>query len=89
MLGTFGLFIVLLFCGYQFFQVEPVQIGATKKLIAWATGFLAIFVWLVLMKLWFWLELVKNTVSLEVKRLEQQVALLRQSNKGDANKLPD
>ena len=79
MIGTFALFIALLVCAYQFFQVESTQMNATRSLIGWATGFLAIFMWLVLMKLWFWLELLKNSVTREVKRLELQVALLNKA----------
>ncbi len=83
MIGTMGLLGGLLFCGYQFFQVEPLEAGSTRQWIAWATGFLALFIWLVLMKLWFWLELVKNSVTREVKRLELQVALLNKSRQAE------
>ena len=78
MCGTVVLFLALVVCGYQFFQVEPFMPGATRNLIGWATGFLALFMWLALMKIWFWLELVRNNLSCEVKRLELQVALLSQ-----------
>ena len=73
-MGTFILFATQLWCGYQFFGAET-----TQAMIAWATGFLALFIWLVLMKLWFWLELVRNSVTREVKRLELQVALLNRT----------
>ncbi len=70
-LCSIGLFGVMLFCGYQFFSSE-----STRDMIAWATGCLLLFTWLVMLKLWFWLEMLKNSVTREVKRVELQVALL-------------
>lgn len=75
-LASLGLFGLLLFCGSRFFQVE-----STREMIMWATGFLTLFIWLVLFKLWFWLQMVRHSVVREVKRLELQVALLNQSAK--------
>lgn len=68
-LGTFVLFGLLFVCGYQFFHAEQ-----TRAMLAWATAFLTLFMWLVLMKLWFWLEMNKNSVTREIKRLELQLA---------------
>lgn len=73
---TWGLFTLLLFCGYRFFQVD-----STRELILWATGFLGLSIWIVLLKLWFWLQMATHSVIREVKRLELQVALLNQSTK--------
>ena len=75
-LASLGLFGLLLFCGYRFFQVE-----STREMIMWSTGVVTLFIWLVLFKLWFWLEMVRHSVVREVKRLELQVALLNQSSK--------
>ncbi|MEM1070030.1 MAG: DUF6768 family protein [Planctomycetota bacterium] len=71
---TFVIFGVQIWCGFKFFGAET-----TRELIAWATGFLTLFLWIAMMKIWFWLELLRNSVTREVKRLELQVALLNQS----------
>ncbi len=72
---TFAILVAQIWCGYKFFAAE-----STQALVGWATGFLTFFLWIVLMKLWFWLELLRNSVTREVKRLELQVALLNQSH---------
>lgn len=74
-LMTFVIFAVLIWCGFKFFGAET-----TRELIGWSTGFLTLFVFTVLMKIWFWLELLRNSVTREVKRLELQVALLNQND---------
>ena len=68
---TFVIFGVQIWCGFKFFGAET-----TKELIGWATGFLTLLLWIVMMKIWFWLEMLRNSVTREVKRLELQVALL-------------
>ena len=72
-LVTFTIFGVQIWCGFKFFEAET-----TRELVGWATGFLTLFLWIVMMKIWFWLELLRNSVTREVKRLELQVALLNQ-----------
>ncbi|MEM8913421.1 MAG: DUF6768 family protein [Planctomycetota bacterium] len=76
---TFLLFALQIWCGVRFFQSE-----STQALIGWSTGFLTLFVWIVMMKLWFWLEMLRNSVTREVKRLELQVALLNQAQPDDS-----
>ncbi len=65
----FGLLIVT---GYQFFQAETI-----KSQIAWATGFLFSTHAILGFKQWYWLELQKNNIVRELKRLELQVAQFR------------
>jgi hypothetical protein len=68
-----GLLVVI---GYEFFQVE-----STRAMIAWATAFVWGMLTIVLMKIWFWLEINKNGVTREIKRLELHIAhLSRQVN---------
>lgn len=64
-IGTFAVFGAIIFCGYQFFQAED-----TQAMIGWATAFLWFVVWIAMMKIWFWMEMQKNSVTREVKRLE-------------------
>ena len=73
-LVTFVIFALQIWCGFKFFGAET-----TRELIAWSTSFLTLFLFIVMMKIWFWLELLRNSVTREVKRLELQVALLNQS----------
>ena len=65
----FGL---LIFSGYQFFQAET-----AKTQIMWATGFLFCTHAVLGFKQWYWMELQKNAVTRELKRLELQVAQFR------------
>ncbi len=65
-------FVVLaILAAVQFFQVEPV-----KEMIAWACAFMFCLIAIAIMKVWYWMELNKNTVIREVKRVELQIAQL-------------
>lgn len=64
-IGTFAIFGAIIFCGYRFFQADD-----TQAMIGWATAFLWSVVWMAMMKIWFWMEMQKNSVTREVKRLE-------------------
>lgn len=57
--------------GYQFFQAD-----STRAMIAWATVFLWGALSVAMLKIWFWLEMQRNNVTREIKRLELQVANL-------------
>lgn len=78
-LVTFVIFAIQIWCGFKFFGAVE-----TRDLILWATGFLTLLLFFVMMKIWFWLELLRNSVTREVKRLELQVALLNQ-NEGQSS----
>ena len=45
-------------------------------MIAWATGFLWGVMWIVRLKIWFYVEVNKNSITREIKRLELQLANL-------------
>ena len=69
--GTFvyvGLAIVV---AMRFFQVET-----TRAMIGYATAFIFCLTAVGLMKVWYWMQLDKNAILREVKRLELQVARL-------------
>lgn len=68
-----GLLVVV---GYQFFNAE-----STRSMIAWATAFVLCALTIMFMKLWFWLELNKNSLTREIKRLELQIANLSRQEK--------
>jgi hypothetical protein len=58
---------------YQFFHVEEI-----RAMIAWAGAFGFSLLTVALVKIWYWMELNKNAVTREVKRVElllTQIAL--------------
>jgi len=61
------------YCAVQFFASEE-----TRELIMWAVCFGFCLVAIITLKMWFWLEIQKNAVLREVKRVELQVARLHQ-----------
>ena len=72
---SIAVLVALLFvCGYKFYQAEAIH-----DQITWATSFLTLFIWIAMLKIWYWLELNKNSVTREVKRLELQIAKLNQN----------
>lgn len=58
-------------CAYRFFHAET-----TQAMIGWATGFVTCSLLILLVKVWYWMELNRNSVTREIKRLELQVAQL-------------
>jgi uncharacterized membrane protein YciS (DUF1049 family) len=45
-------------------------------MIGWATGFVWCALFIMMVKIWYWLDLNRNAVTREIKRLELQVAQL-------------
>ena len=68
---TFAIFVGQVWCAVKFFGVESIE-----EKLAWAVGFLFAGICVGMLKLWSWMELNKNSVIREVKRLELQVAYL-------------
>ena len=64
-------FAMMVYCVVRFFDAQD-----TQTQIAWSVGFLASNMVIGMLKLWFWMQMDKNTVVREVKRLELQVATL-------------
>ncbi len=66
-------FVVFVYCLVQLFNTEQL-----KELILWtAAGFLCML-FMAMMKLYIWMQMDKNDVLRELKRLELQVAVLAQ-----------
>lgn len=81
--GTTRWLVVLIFIALAIFAVlgvwSALKLLAVKEiaeLIMWATVFGFCMVAVAMMKVWYWMELNKNTVTREIKRLELQVAQL-------------
>jgi hypothetical protein len=64
---------------YQFFQAE-----STREMIAWATGFVSCLFVIAMIKIWYWMELNKNSLAREIKRLELELANLSRRLSGDS-----
>lgn len=67
---------VVLFGVGCFLASRFVQASDVGEMLRWGAAAMVAFTGLALVKLWFWLELQKNAVVQEVKRLEVQVASL-------------
>lgn len=68
------IFVVFVYCIFRFFDTND-----PSELIKWASaGFLSM-IFMVMMKLYIWMQMDKNDILREVKRLELQIAFL--SNK--------
>jgi len=68
---SFALFGVFVFCVWRLFGVEDVRTGQL-----WAVGAVVSMLGVAMLKMYFWMEINKNIVLREVKRLELQVARL-------------
>ncbi len=71
----FVMFAGALFCGWQYFHTEE-----TRAAMDWALGFFLLMMFVSGMKIWYWMELNKNAMLREVKRVELLIASL---HKGD------
>jgi hypothetical protein len=66
---TFALFGVFVYCAWNAFTVSDVRATVT-----WSAGALWAALAVAMLKMYFWMELNKNAVLREVKRLELQIA---------------
>jgi hypothetical protein len=65
------LFLLEFVMAHQFFHAE-----STRAMIAWATGFIVCAMAMYMMKVWYWLELNRNSLAREIKRLELELVNL-------------
>jgi Family of unknown function (DUF6768) len=70
-IAGFVLFVVASVLAWQFVQAEDLG-----DMLRWGAASALAFAGLALIKVWFWLELQKNAIVREVKRLEVQLASL-------------
>lgn len=68
---TFALFGVFVYCVMQMFAVVE-----TRDVVLWSVGAVVSMLGVAMLKMYFWMEMNKNVVLREVKRLELQVARL-------------
>ena len=75
------LFWAAVFTAIRFFSAET-----TREMIAYAMGFGYSIMAVGMLKMWYWMELQKNTITREIKRVELQIAsLAARIGKGPAN----
>jgi len=70
-IGGAVLFVVACVSAWRFMQAQEL-----RDLLRWGAASALAFAGIALIKVWFWLELQKNAVVRELKRLELQVASL-------------
>lgn len=68
---TFAFVGLAVWCAVAFFRAET-----TRGMLAWGFGFLACVLAVGNLKLWIWMQMDKNAVLREVKRLELRLAML-------------
>ena len=66
----------VLFAAAAVFAWRFVNAEETREMLRWGAASALAFGGLALVKIWFWMELQKNSIVREVKRLEVQVASL-------------
>ena len=67
--------IVAVYSGYHFFTVE-----STTELIRYGAVMFLGLLFTSFLKLWLWMQMVKNSIVREMKRVEFQVAVLMEKN---------
>ena len=60
-----------IYCGYNMFETTDVGLK-----VQWASGLILAFVLMIVLRLWFYLELSRLSVIRETKRVELQLSLL-------------
>jgi hypothetical protein len=70
---TFAMFGAFCYCVWQLFQTADV-----RETVLWSLGASITMLSVAMLKIYFWMEMHKNQVLREVKRLELQIARLRQ-----------
>ena len=71
---SFAIFAAAVWTGYRFFNAPD-----ARDMIFWGSITIVLVLAIVIIKIWYWMEINKNTVVREVKRLELQIAYLAKS----------
>lgn len=59
------------YCGYKFFTVQT-----TFEMLRYGAGLFIFMMFTAMLKVWLWMQMDKNSIIREMKRIECQVALL-------------
>jgi len=68
---TLVFFVLAIVSAVKFFNTQD-----TNTAMMWAIAFIFCMMAVAMLKMWFWMELQKNAVTREIKRLELQIARL-------------
>lgn len=68
-------FVVFIFCTVRFFNTE-----VTNELIQWACAGFLCMIFMGMMKLYIWMQMDKNDILRELKRLELQISVAANKN---------
>lgn len=71
---TFGVFGLLVYCAWNALTVSDV-----RATVIWSAGAIWAAIAVAMLKMYFWMEMNKNVVLREVKRLELQIARAREN----------
>lgn len=71
---TFALFGAFVFCVWRMFTEVEV-----RDVVIWSVGTVVTMLGVAMLKMYFWMEINKNAVLREVKRLELQIARAREA----------
>jgi hypothetical protein len=69
--GALMFFVIAVFCSWQLASQTEM-----RNMLLWSAGTIISFLWLGMIKLWFWMELQKVGIVREIKRIELQLASL-------------
>jgi hypothetical protein len=69
------IFVVFVYCTVQFFNTE-----LTNELIKWAAAGFLCMIFMGMMKLYLWMQMDKNDILRELKRIELQIAVAKGGN---------
>lgn len=78
--GVFAFMGLMIYSGFRFFDATE-----TKDLILWAVLFMYASMCVGMLKLWTWMDMQRNSVTREIKRLELQIARMRSENAAQGN----
>lgn len=64
-------FVLFVICAIRFFEVE-----AVRELLIWGAGGFICIIFMCMMKLYMWMQMDKNDMMRELKRIELQISVL-------------
>ena len=68
---TLVFFVLAILSAVRFFKTDD-----SRDMMMWALAFIFCMMAVSMMKMWFWMEMNKNAITREIKRLELQIARL-------------
>ena len=71
-----GLVIFVVFFGSIYCLVQFFEVSDTKELMVWGGGFFLGIFMVTAMKIWAWMQMDRNAIMRELKRIELQIAAL-------------